>query len=158
MYQVSNLGNVKSLDRSYINSLGRKYFIDGRILKNYLDSRGYMSRLLSKKSKHKIYKVHQLVAISFLNHKPKETNLVVDHINNIKTDNRLENLQIITSRENVSRTKRGSSKYTGVSFDKKCNKWRARIHINHKDISLGYFTNELDAYNAYQTALSKASV
>ena len=46
--------------------------------------------------------------------------LVVDHINNDPLDNRLENLQLISHRYNLSKDKKGgSSKFTGVSWDKR---------------------------------------
>ena len=47
--------------------------------------------------------------MAFLNHKPNGNKLVVDHINNVKTDNRLSNLQIITQRKNTSKDRTGGS-------------------------------------------------
>jgi ribosomal protein L15E len=72
--------------------------------------------------------------MAFLNHTPCGYKIVVDHIdNNIKTDNRLENLQLITQRENVSKDiKNTSSKYIGVCWHKKAKKWRSSIQINGK--------------------------
>jgi hypothetical protein len=82
--------------------------------------------------------------------------LVIDHKNNVKTDNRLANLQIITNRENLSKDKIGfSSRYVGVSFHKKNKKWRAEIYVNGKTKYLGCFASELDASNKYQEELKK---
>ena len=142
IYQVSNLGRIKSL-----------YFEKERILA-HANSKGYFSVVLCKASEFKRKHVHQLVAIAFLGHIPCGHNLVVDHINTIKTDNRLDNLQVITQRENLSKDKKGTSKYTGVSWCKRSQKWRARIKIE-KNKHLGYFKTELEAHQAYQSALKE---
>ena len=124
-----------------------------RILKPTVDSSGYLIVSLYKNTKAKTKNVHQLVAESFLNHVPCGNRSVVDHINNVKTDNGLGNLQIITHRENLSKDKKGSSEYTGVSWCCTGEKWRADIRINGKTKYLGRFTDELKASEAYQKAL-----
>lgn len=100
---------------------------------------------------HKLYPVHKLVASAFLNHISRGNTEVVDHINNIKTDNRLENLQLISHRDNLSKDiGKSTSKYTGVSWYKNTGKWRAGIMLKGESIHLGYFSSELDAYKAYK--------
>lgn len=143
-YEVSNLGNVKSL------KFGRE-----KILKPTLDNNGYYLVGLSKNGKARNKQVHKLVAMIFLNHKSDITGkIVIDHINNDPLDNRLENLQIITNRENASKDKQNkTSKYTGVSWCKHYNKWRSQICINGKNISLGKFDNEEDANKMYKNKL-----
>lgn len=153
LYQVSSLGRVKSLPKEWVSSIVRKH--NGKILKasNSGITGGYIHVVLSCDSNKKTYKVHQLVAMAFLNHKPNGYKIVVDHINNIKTDNRLENLQLISQRENVSKDRKGSSKYTGVYCDKNVNKWRSTIVINGKTKYLGTFDTEEEASKYYQDAL-----
>jgi hypothetical protein len=154
-YQVSNLGRVKSLQRKVKHSSGGIKITTEKILKPSVGSNFYLHIILSKDNK-KIYKIHQLVAMAFLNHTPNGHKLVVDHINNIRTDNRLENLQIITHRENsVKNMKRGVSNYVGVCWAKRNKKWRATIRLNNIIKHLGFFINEIDAHNAYQDALKK---
>jgi hypothetical protein len=157
-YQVSNLGRVKSLDRYSYHSKTKLQHVKARILKNSLKQTGYYCVTLFLEGKNSTKSVHQLQAIAFLNHKPDKNIIVVDHINNIRTDNRIENLQLISVRENcskdVKRIKR-TSKYVGVSKSKVKKKWCACIAINKKTINLGYFINELDASIAYNKALKQ---
>jgi hypothetical protein len=79
----------------------------------------------------------------------------VDHINGNKLDNRRENLRLCTQSQNLgNRTYSGdfSSKYKGVSFSKKRNKWTSGIRINTKRIYLGLYEDEVVAANAYNHA------
>ena len=148
MYQVSNLGRVKSLSR-LIKKSG--YFIcQERILKNGLSKNGYYTVALSGKS----YYIHKLVAVVFLNHVPCKYKLVIDHKNDNPLDNRVENLQIVTQRENACKTQgRYSSKYKGVCWHKNHKKWAVSIYIDGKKTFLGYFNCELAASLAYQNKL-----
>jgi hypothetical protein len=145
LYQVSNYGRLKSF------KCGKE-----KILKGSLRKDGYIQYTLNWKEykKRNVYLVHQLVAMAFLGHQPCGLKLVVDHINDDKLDNRLENLQVVTNRYNVCKTQgKYSSQYKGVYFDKKNNKYRAFIHIKHKNYALGTFENEYDAHLAYQNTL-----
>lgn len=156
LYQVSNLGNVKSLERIVLKNGKYPFLSKGKILKNNNIGKGYLVVFLSKNGNVKMFQIHQLVAIAFLNHIPNGHKIVVDHINNIRSDNRLENLQTITNRENLSKDKKGgTSKYVGVSWNKAMKKWKSQIRINGNRKHLGYFENELDAHNAYQKELKK---
>ena len=129
-----------------------------RTLKPSKNKGGYYVVGLTVNAKTKTHYVHKLIAMAFLHHKPNGHKLVVDHIDNDKSNNRLDNLQIITNRENNSKDKKlGSSKYIGVSFCKTRNKWKSAIYIMGKHKSLGYFDNELDAANKYKEAFKKAN-
>ena len=87
IYEVSDLGRVKSLG----NNKTRKE----KILKFSNNRKGYYKLNLFKNANTKTYEIHQLVAMAFLNHIPSKSKKVIDHINNVKTDNRLENLQYL---------------------------------------------------------------
>lgn len=142
MYKVSNLGNVKSLWHSKERTL---------TLNNV---KGYFTVGLTKNKKETKFYVHHLVAIAFLNHKVDGHNIVVDHINNDSTDNRLSNLQLITNRENLSKDKKNkTSIYTGVSWDKDRSLWSSKIGLNKKTINLGRFKSEYCAHLVYQQKL-----
>lgn len=96
VYQASNLGRVKSLER--IDALGRK--VEEKILKPGINQYGYYQVELYKNSIGKMYQVHRLVYEAFNGQIPE--GLQVNHINEIKTDNRLENLNLMTPKENTN--------------------------------------------------------
>ena len=146
-YLISDLGRVQVLPR--ITKTGRKE--KGKILKPYLGNNGYARVNISGNKK----QVHQLVAEAFLNHKTCGYKAVVDHVNNVPTDNRVSNLQIISQRENTSKDKKGgTSKYVGVSWCKPRKKWLSQIIINGKVKYLGCFNSEEEAAKSYQYALN----
>ena len=151
-YQVSNLGRIKSLSRKKFNGKGY-HLTKEKILKpsvNPKSKRAYEIVNLEGKCR----TVHSLVAETFLNHNPYDRKVVVHHIDNNPLNNNLDNLKIVTQRENISVSKKGSSKYTGVSFAKDRNKWRAKITINKQQINLGAFDTEELANLAYQQKLN----
>ena len=154
-YAVSNLGNVKSLDREVAYKDGRVGLFKERILKQQKTRKGYLKVEVGKDKKRFNISVHQLVAIAFLNHKPNGNKLVVHHKDNIKTNNRLYNLEIITNRDNSYTHHKGTSDYIGVSWDKSRGKWSADIRDGKKRIRLGRFVNEYDANLAYQNELKR---
>lgn len=159
-YQVSNMGRVKSLDRWVTYSNGRKQFYKGKIMSGTL-SNGYMWVTLSRDGlKNTSLKVSQLVAIAFLNHKRNGHLNVVDHINGDRSDDRLQNLRIVTSRANSStcfksNSEHFTSEYVGVSWNNRDSKWQAKIRYKDSQIGLGYFDDELKASISYQQALAK---
>ncbi len=155
LYQVSNLGRVKSLERKVKNTKKSFRIIKERIIKQNISNKGYNNLKLSKNNKPKTYFVHKLVAMAFLNHSPCGLKLVVDHIDNNSLNNKVENLQLISHRKNISKEKKGKSKYTGVSWYKRDKKWKSNINIKGKNKYLGLFENEYDAHLAYQKALSQ---
>lgn len=153
LYQVSNLGNVKSLERCLVRKNNRNQTIKETNMK-FVISRNYFRVSLSKNNVSKKFRVHQLVAMAFLNHIPCKMKLVVNHKNLNKLDNRLENLEIISQRKNANKKHiKSTSKYVGVTFDKRTKKWYSQININNKNRFLGRFENEYDAHLAYQKAL-----
>src|SRR5690606_5943390 len=137
-YQVSSFGRVKSIDRVITKSNGVKQKTKGTALKPLNIGNGwYVSVSLYKNKKAKQFKIHQLVAMAFLGHKPCGFKLVINHKNFIKSDNRVDNLEIVTMRKNTSyKQKNSSSQYTGV-FLSKYNTWVSTVHYKNKKIHLG---------------------
>jgi len=70
-------------------------------------------------------------------------------------DLRQSNLTAVPGGCHIETKKRGSSRYRGVSFCRNAHRWHARITVNKKQISLGYFTLEADAARAYNVAALK---
>ena len=108
-----------------------------------------------------LYQVSNLGRVkSFKRNKEKIKTLCVGttgyyHTGLIKEGKQLDNLQLISSRENSSKDKKGgSSEYTGVCWDRSRGKWISSIIINGKRKTLGRFTEELEASKAYQNALN----
>ncbi len=147
-YQISSEGEVKSLKRKGCKK--------DKILKSSLDGSGYLNVNLSLKGKTKSFHIHKLVAQEFLNHKAGGYDFIIDHKDNNKLNNKQSNLQIITVRKNTSKDQnKRDSKFVGVSWNKRREKWMASIRIKGKLKYLGYFENELNASKAYQDELEK---
>lgn len=152
-YEISSFGRVKSLSRIIVR---KKYsfLCKEKILKPGTDNNGYLKINLYNKNDKKTITIHQLVAIHFLNHNPCGYELVVNHINFIRTDNRVDNLEIVTSRENTNQKHlKSTSKYTGVCWSEKDNKWICSIYIKGKTKKLGRFDNEIEASKYYENAI-----
>lgn len=98
-YKVSSLGKVKSLERYTSDTIGRKRKIKEKFLEPTKNIYGYYRVVLSKHGKQKGYRVHRLVAKMFIENPQNLPQ--VNHINGKKTDNRVENLEWITNRDNV---------------------------------------------------------
>ena len=140
IYQVSNLGNVKSLKWN-----------KEIIMKQGISSR-YLAVNLRKENISKNVKVHVLVAMAFLDFKPNKQVLTIDHKNGVRTDNRLENLQIVKQRENIQNYHKSKKGKIGADWHEQTKKWRSRIFINKNIVHLGLFEEEKDALKAYEIA------
>ncbi|UPL50543.1 HNH endonuclease [Hymenobacter sublimis] len=135
------------------------FYADGRIYSDYLNrfliqnainGRGYkVVNLRDKIGKSKTYNLHSIIARAFLG---ESTGLYVDHINRVRTDNRIENLRYVTASENTRNSiqqDNSASKYVGVTWCKKQGKWKSRITINNKDVNIAYHVDEIEAAKAY---------
>lgn len=148
LYQVSNMGRVRSLDKEIKTYNGGSYINKGKIINGSIaKSEGYLRVTLVKDGKSTIKKIHRLVAEAFipnLDNKP-----CVDHINTIRTDNRVVNLRWVTYEENMNNplTKKKISKintgkgnpfygkkHTEESLKKISESGKGRIPPNRKKI------------------------
>lgn len=127
-YQISNYGTVKSL------KFGKE-----RILKPAKNSSGYLYVILSKQGKVKNHYIHRLVARAFLlnpNNYP-----IINHKNEIKTDNRVENLEFCDAKYNINygtaiekRSKQVLCVETGVIYPS-TNEAQRQLGFNNGNIS-----------------------
>lgn len=108
LYQISNLGNIRSVDR--VRSNGKKY--KGKHLYTHLIN-GYKVVLLSKNGVLKNHKIHRLVALSFIPN--PENKPCVDHIDTNKINNKVENLRWVTYQENTDNPLSSKSQKHAVS-------------------------------------------
>lgn len=93
LYEISNKGNVKSLN----------YRNRGEVkeLKCASKAKYYIKVSLVKDGVRKCHRIHRLVAMAFLSH-PQDGQTQVEHINTLKSDNRVENLRWVTAKDNMA--------------------------------------------------------
>jgi hypothetical protein len=122
-----------------------------KIYKNQ-DKSGYL-RLTYK---NKQYYIHRIVWK--IHHGYLPLSIHIDHINRDKSDNRIENLRIVTPKENAKNRdysngwSNNTSGKTGVHWNSLSKKWWARIKVDNKRINLGLYDNIEDAILARQEA------
>jgi hypothetical protein len=147
-YEVSNLGNVRSLDRVTIWRGVPKMF-KGKDLKLSSGVQGYISVNLYNNKVRKLTKVHRLVAEAFCS---GDSTLDVDHINHNRSDNRAENLRFVTDSQN-SRNRKTAKGYTKLSSKYVSRPYHAKTKLHGKQITIGYFATPYEATKAHSNFL-----
>lgn len=155
LYQVSNLGRVYSFPKKWDTGKGRIHSHKGKILKPGTSTPGYRQVLLYKNKEPKVISIHKLVTLVFLSHKANSRYIHIDHIDGDRLNNNLNNLQIVSSRDNTAKAQKRKSKYIGVTYMKDTGKWCARIENRGLRVYLGGYKCETKAHLAYQKALKK---
>ena len=104
LYDAMPDGSIKSVDRivEAKNRWGgvRKMLIKGKPIKQYIGKNGYLHVTLSKNGKQYTFDSHRLIYEAFYGKIPE--NIQVNHKNEIKTDNRINNLELLTPKENTN--------------------------------------------------------
>lgn len=136
IYIISDLGRVKSFSKLSWNGHGF-YTKKECILKQCISTSGYLCVNLWKNTMQKPKSIHVLSGISFLGHIPNGFKKVIDHKNNIKTDNRKVNLQITTNRFNSMKDKTPKSGHSCIYLNS--NAWLVRMRVNGVKKSIGRF-------------------
>ena len=142
VYQVNNFGVIKSLK-----------FNKEKILKTY-DSNGYRKVDLQINKNKRKCSVHRLVAAAFLDLDLDDESCIVNHIDGVKHNNNLQNLELVSIAENTAdgiKRKKNTEltkfiTYIGIE------KWAAQYLINDINIFLGEFSSLKEALIAVQTA------
>lgn len=145
LYKVSSCGRIISTKRYKKEA---KY--------GHNTPKGYKFFIISKNKKTKSVLMHRIIAETFIPN--PENKPYINHINGDRSDNRVENLEWCTERENVSHQnvrRRKTSKYVGVSWNKLNCKWAATININKTNYWLGLHNTEESARQAYETKLNE---
>lgn len=104
LYQVSNIGNVKSLPRIVKENFGGERTTKERILKRRIDNKGYDRVALYLNNKPLNYRVHRLVAMAFIFNKNKHPQ--INHKDGNKLNNSVNNLEWCTNTTNMDHAKR----------------------------------------------------
>ena len=99
IYEVSNLGRIKSLSRTIKRKDGKPLKIKEQILKGSKDTKGYIQVELKKDGKRYIKTIHRLVAETFIENKNNKEQ--VNHIDGNKENNCVYNLEWVTCQENI---------------------------------------------------------
>lgn len=152
-YEISNFGKVKSLKREIICRNGMIKFVKEIILKSANDTKGYPIVILQNHGDKKTCKIHHLVWDNFSEKQRDGLELQIDHIDNNKRNNHIDNLRLVTNRENCSKGKlliKNNGLPTGIYWYKRYKKYRAQIHINGKQRFIGYYKTIKQASEAYQ--------
>lgn len=152
-YQISNFGRVKSLARTKVNGKNKVAPMKERILADRFDTKGYIKVVLQKNHTKKQVNVHVLVAMMFMGYIQCGWEIVIDHIDNDRTNNHVSNLQITTHRHNVSKDSIGVTGFTGVT--PRSGRFAAQITLNYKNSYLGLFDTPEEASEEYQKALAQ---
>lgn len=136
----------------------KHYYIteDGEVYSSYLkknlkkrpNSKGYLRVSLSKNNKQKNFFIHRLIAKYFLGTNIDDSTIQINHKDSNKTNNKIENLEIIDNRNNSLHSKVDSDGFIG-SYDKSRNKWVAQIYFNKKKYYIGRYNTKKEATIAY---------
>ena len=155
LYEVSNLGRIKSLEHFVIGKKHSLRKIGNKIRKLSSDKRGYPSITLIKNNKYHKERVHRVVAKTFI---PNYKNLrEVNHKNGIKTDNKIENLEWVTSQQNIQHALKNGL----LHWNKGSLNHNSKLNENQiKEIRQKYDTNQFtqqnlaELFNVDQTSIS----
>jgi hypothetical protein len=149
LYQVSNMGRLKSLERTVAGKNGSERTIRERILKPSTNEYGYLRVCLcDSRGKRKFLSVHRLVCEAF--HENPKNKPEVNHINENKSDNRACNLEWVSRKENcnhgtrTARSAKARSKPVGqFTIDGKLIKvWQSTIEIERQlGVSQGHISD-----------------
>jgi hypothetical protein len=141
LYKINEEGEIISLKRK-----------NPKVLKPGISSKGYKIVALFKDKKQSMKTIHSLLAITYLDKDYIEKDLVVDHIDEDKLNNKLSNLRLVTNRQNITTSKK--TKFTGVNMTI-YGKYYASIRIGKQRKHLGTYNTPEEASAAYQQKLNK---
>ncbi|MGL5689760.1 MAG: hypothetical protein ACRDD8_02975 [Bacteroidales bacterium] len=167
---MKNKGTVKRVSMSFLGFSGYEITEFGEIisykrrtpayLKTKEDKDGYYELMLvSDSGERKCLRVHRLVALCFLDTENilDVSKYVVNHKDKNVKNNHYSNLEFVSNRENVNHgnlTREYTSKYPGVYFSKKSNKWTAETTVCGRKFFIGYFNSEDEAAFNYVSILN----
>ena len=145
-YQVSNLGRVRSLPRTFLDVNRRKQMFRGRVLKQMMRKNGYMVVTFYESGKFHQMMVHRLVADAFI---PNPNNLpLINHKDEDKTNNRVDNLEWCSAQYNNT--------YNNIHYRSKEKRRKAVIQMTLDDEFVAEYESVSEA--ARQTGFRSSSI
>jgi hypothetical protein len=147
IYQISNFGRVKALPRQVNAKNGSTRTTPEVVMQHEINFNGYPTVKLVLDGKKMRHRIHLLVWDAFGNGIRNGKRVVVDHIDNNKTNCHISNLQLLSGRENIIKAKKRIERLTGAYFNG--NVWFSKIKIGSAYKYLGSFKSEIEAHNAY---------
>lgn len=154
-YCISSLGRVMSVKREISTVCGPRTIYQ-RIMVAEPNAKGYLKVNLHRDGRQKTFEIHRMMAKAFLENPQGLPD--VDHINRIRSDNRLSNLRWASERANVINRTPPENKSTGlmgVRFKADINRWSARIKFSGKEKHLGVFDTMEEAISARERAVEE---
>ena len=106
LYEASSCGVVRSKDRVVKHGYSGLSKRKGKELKYSTDKDGYFVIRLSKDGEPKYKFVHQVIAMTFLNHKTSGSKIQINHKNKDKTNNSVQNLEVLTAKEHIAKDRK----------------------------------------------------
>lgn len=155
-YQISNKGRLRGLQRMVKNPIHGQMVLKENVFSQKPNKRGYVKYRIHYNNQRKSYAAHRLVAHYFIGYSDK----MIDHINGVKNDNRVENLEYVDNRENCARGhEMRLNKPVGITavtsqYNGKI-RWVAKISLNKKHHFLGSFKTSEEASKCYQSTLAE---
>lgn len=166
LYQVSNLGRVKSLFRIITQNNGQgviyKRSVKERILKQFLNHMGYYVVMLAKDGVNKTLRVSRLVGMAFLPN--PENKPEIDHIDGNPQNNNVNNLQWCTHKENsnnpvrkkrLSTSLKGKKTRLGIPYSQEAKEMFSKLHIRLRGRKVDQYTKEgvfIQSFDCMQNA------
>jgi hypothetical protein len=155
LYEVSNLGNIKSVDRYVTSITGVTRLLKGKLLKHGKTKSGYMNVVLMNQGVRNNHTVHSLVYDAHGIGERNGRKLQVHHIDHDKTNNAIYNLTLKTPQDNMIESRINLGYITpGIQWVPQRNKWQVYTTVNSKRIWAGYYNNYKDALNTITTLKS----
>lgn len=155
--EVTKCGRVKRVNRRWIEHPLKHKFGEIDFSNSSISRKYYTITPSCVDGKYRTVSVHQAIASVFLGYEFNGNKQVVDHIDSNKLNNNVNNLRIVSSRDNILKERVDNRDLpTGVSFYKRNGKYKAQMKIAKGKVkTLGYFDTIGEASHTYQSEYAK---